>query len=99
MGAMTVQGAGKDEHVHLGLVEGEIAFPVGVLPGPARRIEQGLALRIFLISREGHPLRCRVELHHVILDRKSTRLNSSHRCISYAVFCLNKTNILLTRYD
>src|SRR5437762_5975269 len=23
-----------------------------------------------------------------ILDRKSTRLNSSHRCISYAVFCL-----------
>src|SRR5437879_11562735 len=23
-------------------------------------------------------------------DRKSTRLNSSHRCISYAVFCLQK---------
>src|SRR5437879_6439121 len=23
------------------------------------------------------------------IDRKSTRLNSSHRCISYAVFCLN----------
>src|ERR1017187_3128731 len=23
-----------------------------------------------------------------IADRKSTRLNSSHRCISYAVFCL-----------
>src|SRR5437762_6961072 len=23
-----------------------------------------------------------------LLDRKSTRLNSSHRCISYAVFCL-----------
>src|SRR5437762_10828593 len=27
---------------------------------------------------------------HVHLDRKSTRLNSSHRCISYAVFCLKK---------
>src|SRR5437763_6746628 len=26
----------------------------------------------------------------VPLDRKSTRLNSSHRCISYAVFCLKK---------
>src|SRR5437762_9022331 len=26
----------------------------------------------------------------VIPDRKSTRLNSSHRCISYAVFCLKK---------
>src|SRR5437763_16196832 len=34
-------------------------------------------------------------------DRKSTRLNSSHRCISYAVFCLKKkkrcTNSLLPR--
>src|SRR5437879_5472110 len=27
------------------------------------------------------------------LDRKSTRLNSSHRCISYAVFCLKKKKI------
>src|SRR5436189_191655 len=26
----------------------------------------------------------------LIQDRKSTRLNSSHRCISYAVFCLKK---------
>src|SRR5437867_8673218 len=28
--------------------------------------------------------------HHGHLDRKSTRLNSSHRTISYAVFCLKK---------
>src|SRR5947208_8687572 len=30
--------------------------------------------------------------HHVALriDRKSTRLNSSHQIISYAVFCLKK---------
>src|SRR5438067_5000360 len=27
---------------------------------------------------------------HQILDRKSTRLNSSHVSISYAVFCLKK---------
>src|ERR1017187_8815709 len=26
----------------------------------------------------------------VLIDRKSTRLNSSHRCISYAVFFLEK---------
>src|SRR5258708_14422074 len=26
-------------------------------------------------------------------DRKSTRLNSSHQIISYAVFCLNKKNM------
>src|SRR5437879_9082074 len=27
------------------------------------------------------------------VDRKSTRLNSSHRCISYAVFCLKKRKL------
>src|SRR5436189_2729979 len=31
-----------------------------------------------------------VQLRQENLDRKSTRLNSSHRCISYAVFCLKK---------
>src|SRR5437764_13112417 len=29
-------------------------------------------------------------------DRKSTRLNSSHRCISYAVFCLKKKKKKIT---
>src|SRR5256886_7172868 len=29
-------------------------------------------------------------LEHLRLDRKSTRLNSSHSQISYAVFCLKK---------
>src|SRR2546430_7889240 len=28
--------------------------------------------------------------HYLYLDRKSTRLNSSHSQISYAVFCLKK---------
>src|SRR5216684_5787384 len=34
--------------------------------------------------------------HHVVLaeDRKSTRLNSSHGYISYAVFCLKKKKII-----
>src|SRR5437764_2893508 len=31
-----------------------------------------------------------VDGKHGKSDRKSTRLNSSHRCISYAVFCLKK---------
>src|SRR5947209_15874083 len=30
-----------------------------------------------------------------IVDRKSTRLNSSHANISYAVFCLKKKNIYI----
>src|SRR5437879_11112196 len=32
------------------------------------------------------------------LDRKSTRLNSSHRCISYAVFCLKKKKTKIEKY-
>src|SRR5438309_4621466 len=30
-------------------------------------------------------------------DRKSTRLNSSHSSISYAVFCLKKKRVMLPR--
>src|SRR5947208_11441387 len=33
------------------------------------------------------------------LDRKSTRLNSSHQIISYAVFCLKKKIISYTQSD
>ena len=32
-----------------------------------------------------------------LTDRKSTRLNSSHGYISYAVFCLEKTTELQSR--
>src|SRR3712207_7357722 len=32
----------------------------------------------------------------VISDRKSTRLNSSHANISYAVFCLKKKKIIIS---
>src|SRR5947207_8249986 len=34
-----------------------------------------------------------------LLDRKSTRLNSSHTVISYAVFCLKKKNKTLAQED
>src|SRR5690606_40295446 len=36
--------------------------------------------------------------HPLGQDRKSTRLNSSHVKISYAVFCLKKKKNLTTRY-
>src|SRR3712207_8174800 len=35
--------------------------------------------------------------HRVLLDRKSTRLNSSHANISYAVFCLKTKTIYISR--
>src|SRR3712207_8084665 len=37
------------------------------------------------------------EAHRAPGDRKSTRLNSSHANISYAVFCLKKKKILYTQ--
>src|SRR5207248_10504789 len=36
-----------------------------------------------------------IGMHANQIDRKSTRLNSSHRTISYAVFCLKKKKVLL----
>src|SRR5699024_11711149 len=36
---------------------------------------------------------------HVDLDRKSTRLNSSHVSISYAVFCLKKKKNKTTKHS
>src|SRR3712207_7971205 len=42
-------------------------------------------------SRDG-PIRTRSGGVRCVGDRKSTRLNSSHANISYAVFCLKKKN-------
>src|SRR5208337_5556950 len=50
------------------------------------------ALPIFHEALSAPPCSSCRQLRHQIFaeDRKSTRLNSSHRCISYAVFCLKK---------
>src|SRR5690349_23466031 len=46
--------------------------------------------------RADHHLRALLELRHLVAeDRKSTRLNSSHVEISYAVFCLKKKKITM----
>src|SRR5256885_11544780 len=37
-----------------------------------------------------------LEVRRAVADRKSTRLNSSHLVISYAVFCLKKKRTTLT---
>src|SRR5258708_39738738 len=47
--------------------------------------------------RLGRPERCQFRCRQVAYrnrDRKSTRLNSSHQIISYAVFCLKKKIII-----
>src|SRR5438552_18037825 len=42
------------------------------------------------LTFDGSSIKGLSELHESDLDRKSTRLNSSHQIISYAVFCLKK---------
>src|SRR5207249_9931339 len=45
---------------------------------------------------------CDLHPHQRLVDRKSTRLNSSHVSISYAVFCLkkkNKANIMFKKIE
>src|SRR5438876_8529533 len=60
-----------------------VAIPVGEdRLGVAVRRPDRLAVRFELAGRAVAGL-----------DRKSTRLNSSHPSISYAVFCLKKKNI------
>src|SRR3712207_7377357 len=43
-----------------------------------------------VVQRALRPPQQRVALQVALVDRKSTRLNSSHANISYAVFCLKK---------
>src|SRR3712207_7544160 len=69
--------------------------------GPADEIrDEGIAGPLIDLERrpelheppglhDGDPIAHAERLH---LDRKSTRLNSSHANISYAVFCLKKKN-------
>src|SRR3712207_7905617 len=66
--------------------------------GHAHRRAQGQELPT---AREGHRGRsggrdpARRPTADDLEDRKSTRLNSSHANISYAVFCLKKKNVAL----
>src|SRR5205807_5280772 len=46
--------------------------------------------RAFDRERERHSVAVLGNLRQIERDRKSTRLNSSHLVISYAVFCLKK---------
>src|SRR5207244_9502597 len=52
---------------------------------PAELLHSAFAFCV--LSFRGLPLMPAVQAH---ADRKSTRLNSSHQIISYAVFCLKK---------
>src|SRR5688500_20059485 len=78
------------------LLTRSILFPYTTLFRSRERHEEGRGRR-HPHARRGHPLSLdpRVPAHpgeEAARDRKSTRLNSSHLVISYAVFCLKKKN-------
>src|SRR5699024_11916377 len=64
--------------------EGQLQFRVEALEADAMFDEIGSALRIKQLRQTKREL--------LESDRKSTRLNSSHVSISYAVFCLKKNS-------
>src|SRR5207302_3641866 len=80
----------------------DLARPEGALRGPSRRADQGLGtgrgrravqplhLRPLPARQGDRPDRRGRRTPADREDRKSTRLNSSHVKISYAVFCLKK---------
>src|SRR3712207_8253453 len=67
-------------------VAGRLLIACGLLVGLS-----GLWMTLFYPWPDGDG-----ELLYALRDRKSTRLNSSHANISYAVFCLTKKKQLIT---
>src|SRR6266481_3278351 len=72
-------------------VGGGVAFVVGQRVGIERAADLGASFARDLLdqARVGHVFQ-EHRRHLLLPDRKSTRLNSSHSSISYAVFCLKK---------
>src|SRR5207244_4998983 len=69
--------AAEIHHPDVGPIEGHTLGEVPNAEGPEHGAVAGPQLGHGVAVRIGHQ------------DRKSTRLNSSHQIISYAVFCLN----------
>src|SRR2546422_6095797 len=77
------------------LFRSEIARDAEFGDGMGRR--RGRRSRVERTGELGVENRLQVRFHLVDVDRKSTRLNSSHGYISYAVFCLKKKNKMVRR--
>src|SRR2546426_8017175 len=93
---MVMQAEEKnDQCITLRLVEDEQKVGAAGAPAPRDHEGAGIAHHVHEVDEGGHHSAHDHEQHRELLvdpfeDRKSTRLNSSHLVISYAVFCLKK---------
>src|SRR3712207_7098664 len=74
------------------LLQGKIAVVAGATRGAGRGIACMLGEAGATVYCTGRSTRAARTQRQQNGDRKSTRLNSSHANISYAVFCLKKKN-------
>src|SRR5438034_1057428 len=94
------QTTGQGTHMDLSLLDCQVSLLTymaqyywadGRVPGPQGSGHASVVPYQALASRDGHLIvAVFAEKFWRGLDRKSTRLNSSHTVISYAVFCLKK---------
>src|SRR2546429_3576144 len=96
-----MQGRGRGSAVHAGLA---IAAAVGFAgtawaQGAAAQGDARHGKAISYTCLGCHGIDGYKNAYPMYRDRKSTRLNSSHRYISYAVFCLKKKKRTASNYD
>src|SRR5690625_5963311 len=82
--AVNVHGAAATNAAVLG--------PAPVMPRPATAAQRDSAAAHPQEQTRSTTAAPEYRPHKINLDRKSTRLNSSHVAISYAVFCLKQNN-------
>src|SRR5687768_17861572 len=88
---LAVIGAG----LGIGRLAAGLAEGIARQPSAVAQLTGAVNLPLFLL--EGVAILAEVFALLIVLDRKSTRLNSSHGYISYAVFCLQKQKRLSAR--
>src|SRR5690606_40001630 len=80
---------GETPRVSARTLQRRVAAATGLTPSAIRQIDRARQAAV-LLGEGAAPLDVTHRLGYYDQDRKSTRLNSSHVKISYAVFCLKK---------
>src|SRR5207244_9369213 len=93
-GALRMTGGQRAEHLRH--ASGNPTVATSPEEGHVGSVKEKAVPLLQLVEIGDHFVRSAVEVLTIaggaIGDRKSTRLNSSHQIISYAVFCLKKKN-------